>query len=211
MQPLHRVAVFALSLVATIPVAACSSSAAVAANSDACGLVTQHDIAKAFGFREAVEHKTVLRDAGNAAGVINERCQVFAYTGAKPTSSAERRANVRSGTGAEINIETWVSDSGPSAEVWLANFPKKLSSLRSHAKARFINGPLSGFAYNPPRFGAEASIGFQGSIGVARQLRDLWWVRSSASLIKVDAVGQKGKSLAGPVKALMATIVPGVL
>lgn len=191
--------------------ASIGATPAIAANADACGVVTQHTLAKAFGLNSAIEHKTVLRKPGNPAGVINERCEAFAYRGPKPTSAAKRRSALLAGAGAELKIETWVADSGPSAEVWLANFPKKLAALKRQAKARFIEDGLHGSTYQPPKFGAENSIGYQRLAGKIRKIRALWWDRGAGTLILVDASQAKSKPLRASLRTLMAGIVPGVL
>lgn len=188
-----------------------SATSAIAANADACGVVTQRTLAKAFGLTTAIEHKTVLRKPGNPGGVINERCQAFAYKGPKPTTSTKRRSILLAGSGVELKIETWIADSGPSAEVWLANFPSKLAALQKQAKAKFIEGDLQGSSYQPPKFGAEDSIGYQGSEGKVGKIRALWWDRSAGTLILVDAAQAKDKPLRASLRTLMAGIVPGVL
>lgn len=204
--------VFALGVaLASLLAGAAAPLPVLAANSDACGAVTQYTIAKAFGLASVLEHKALLRDAGNAAGVIQEHCEAFAYRGPKPTTSAKRKDALLAGTGAELKIETWVTDTGPAGAIWLANFPKKLEALRGQAKAQFVEGPLGGSAYNPPRFGAEASIGYQGIIGATGKIRALWWDRNSGTLILVNGVVAKSKPLRSAVRSLMSDIVPAVL
>jgi len=191
-------------------VAGPGAAPALATNSDACGVVTQHTMAKAFELTNTIEHKTVLRGPGNPAGVIQERCDAFAYKGPKPTTSAKRRAALRAGTGAEIKIETWVADSGPSAQVWLSNFPEKLAALKSQSRAQFVEGPLNGLTYKPPRFAAEAAIGYQGRSGALGKIRGIWWDRSAGTLLVVNATEAKSKPLRASLRSLMAGIVPGV-
>lgn len=195
---------------ANLLLAGVAAAPALAANADACGVVTQHTMAKAFELTTTIEHKTVLRVPGNPAGVIQERCEAFAYKGPKPTTSAKRQAALRAGTGAEIKIETWVADSGPSAQVWLSNFPNKLAALKSQSKAQFVEGPLQGSTYKPPRFAAEAAIGYQGRSGALRKIRGIWWDRSAGTLLVVNATEAKGKPLRASLRSLMAGIVPGV-
>jgi hypothetical protein len=204
---------FALALgaaLASLLVTSIGATPALAANADACGVVTQHTLAKAFELTNAIEHKTVVKGPGNSAGVIQERCKAFAYKGPKPTTAAKRRAALRDGTGAEINLEAWVADSGPNAEVWLANFSKKLANLKSQAKAQFIDGPLNGSAFKPPRFAAEAAIGYQGRAGALGKIRGIWWDRGAGTLLVANATEAKGKPLRGSLRSLMAGIVPGV-
>ena len=183
---------------------------ALAANADACGVVTPHTMAKAFELTNTIEHKTVLRRPDNPAGVIQERCEAFAYKGPKPTTWAKRRAALRVGTGAEIKIETWVADSGASAQVWLSNFPKKLAALKSRSKAQFVEGRLHGSPYKPPRFAAEASIGYQGRSGALRKVRGIWWNRSAGTLLVVTATAAKSNPLRASLRSLMGGVVPGV-
>lgn len=212
MRPARRPIAIAIAAALTALLAvSIGATPAIAANADACGVVTQHTLAKAFGLSTAIEHKTVLRKPGNPAGVINERCAAFAYKGPKPTTSAKRRSALLAGVGAELKIETWVADSGPSAEVWLANVPNKLAALKKQARAKFIEGDLHGSTYQSPKFGAEDSIGYQGLAGKISKIRALWWERSSGTLILVDAAQAKSKPLRASLRTLMAGIVPGVL
>ena len=212
MGPHRRRITFALGpVLAFLLVASVGGGQALAANADACGVVTQHTMAKAFGLSTTIQHKTVVRRPGNPAGVIQERCESFAYKGPKPATSAARRAALLAGSGAEINIETWVADSGPAAEVWLSNFPKKLQALKSQSRAQFLGAPLHGSTFKVPTFGAEASIGYQGATAKTKKVRELWWVRSDGTLIMVTAVEAKSKPLRGSLRTLMSGIVPGVL
>jgi hypothetical protein len=205
----HIVSALGVALASIFTLGA-GATPALAANADACGVVTQHTMAKAFGLTTTIQHKTVLSGPGNPAGVIHERCSAFAYKGSKPTNAAKRRAALLAGTGAEIKIETWVADSTPSAQVWLANFPQKLETLKTQAKAQFVNGPLNGSTYKPPRFSAEAAIGYQGRSGAIRKVRGLWWQRSTGTLLLVNAAQEKSKPLRASLQSLMSGIVPGV-
>ncbi len=199
-----------LGAVASLLVTCVGATPALAANADACGVVTQHTLAKAFELTNTIEHKTVVRAPGNSAGVIQERCEAFAYKGPKPTTAAKRQAALLAGVGAEVRLEAWIADSGPNAEVWLSNFSKKLATLKSQAKAQFVDGPLNGSAYKPPRFAAEASIGFQGRTGRLRKVRGIWWDRNAGTLLLVNATEVKSKPLRASLRSLMAGVVPGV-
>ena len=187
-----------------------AAAPAAASDADACGLVTQHEMAKAFDLTNAIPHRVVLRAPGNPAGVVHVRCRAFAWSGPKPTNAARRRAGLLAGTVANFRIETWVADSGPSAQTWLANFPKKLEGLKSRAKAQFIEGTLRGTTFAPPRFGAEAASGYLAITGGTRKIRAFWWNRSSGTLVSFNVVEARGKPLAASVRQLAAKIVPGV-
>jgi hypothetical protein len=187
-----------------------AAAPAAASDADACGLITQHAMAKAFGLTDAIPHHSVLRAPGNPAGVVHVRCKAFAWSGAKPTNAARRRAGMLAGNVAEMRIETWVTDPGPSAQNWQANFPKKLEGLLSRAKAQFIEGALHGTSFRPPHFGAEDAIGYQAMTGGTRKLRAFWWNRSNGMLISFNAEEARDKSLAASVRQLAAKIVPGV-
>jgi hypothetical protein len=200
----------ASAMLATLGMAAFAAAPAAATNADACGTITQHTMAKAFGLTDAVQHKSVLRAPGTPAGVIHIRCRAVAWSGAKPTNSARRRAGLLAGTVAEARIETWVADSGPAAETWLANFPKKLEGLKSRAKAQFIEGALHGSSFVPPRFGAESALGYQATSGGTRKLRAFWWNQSSGTLISFNIVEARDKPIVASLRALASRIVPGV-
>lgn len=203
----HFLAIATLAGLGSLGLAA---APAAASDADACGLVTQHTMAQAFDLANAVQHKAVLRAPGNPAGVVHVRCRAFAWRGPKPTNAARRRAGLLAGTVANMRIETWVADSGPSAQTWLANFPKKLDGLKSRAKAQFIEGALHGTTFAPPRFGAEAAIGYQAITGGTRKIRAFWWNRSSGTLISFNVEGARDKPLLASVRQLASKIVPGV-
>jgi hypothetical protein len=183
---------------------------AAAANPDACGLATQHEMAHAFGLTNSVQHKSVLREPGNPAGVVHIRCRAFAWKGQKPTNSARRRSGLLAGTVATYRIETWVADSGPTAETWLANFPKKLEGLRNRAKAQFLEGGLDGRSFTPPRFGLESAIGYQAPSGGLRKMRAFWWDRGSGTLISFNIVEDRDKPVGVSLRNLASQIVPEV-
>lgn len=187
-----------------------AAAPASASNADACGLVTQHTMARAFDLTNSVQHKSVLRAPGNPAGVIHVRCRAFAWSGQKPTNAARRHAGLLAGTVANYRIETWVADTGPAAQTWLANFSKKLDGLRSRAKAQFTEGALSGTSFRPPRFGAEAALGYQATSGGTRKLRAFWWNRSTGTLISFNIVEGRDKPAVASLRELASKIVPGV-
>ena len=187
-----------------------TAAPATAANPDACGLVTQHTMARAFGLTNSVQHRSVLRAPGNPAGVVHIRCRAFAWKGEKPTNAARRRDGLLAGTVATYRIETWVADSGPTAETWLANFPKKLEGLRSRAKAQFLEGALQGRPFTPPRFGLKSAVGYQAPSGGLRKQRAFWWDRSSGTLISFNVVEARDKPVGASLRNLASAIVPKV-
>lgn len=203
----HFVSIAALSALVGLVFAA---APATAANPDACGLVTQHTMARAFGLTNSVQHKSVLRAPGNPAGVVHIRCRAFAWKGEKPTNAERRRDGLLAGTVATYRIETWVADSGPAAETWLANFPKKLEGLRSRAKAQFLEGALQGRPFTPPRFGLKSAVGYQAPSGGLRKQRAFWWDRSSGTLISFNVVEARDKPVGASLRNLASAIVPKV-
>jgi hypothetical protein len=203
----HFLSITALAALGSMILAA---TPAAAANPDACGLATQHTMARAFGLTNSVQHKSVLRAPGNSAGVIHIRCKAFAWSGQKPTNAARQRAGLLAGTVATYRIETWVADSGPAAGTWLANFPKKLEGLRSRAKAQFIEGTLQGKSFAPPRFGIESALGYQAPSGGVRKLRAFWWDQSSGTLISFNVVEARDKPAGASLRNLASKIIPNV-
>ncbi|HEY5052149.1 MAG TPA: hypothetical protein VII45_01935 [Solirubrobacterales bacterium] len=199
-----------ITMLATLGTMGLSAVPAAASDADACGLVTQHETAKAFDLTNSIPHHVLLRAPGNPAGVVHVRCRAFAWSGPKPTNAARRRAGLLAGTVANLRIETWVADSGPSAQTWLANFPKKLEGLKSRSKAQFIEGALRGTSLRLPHFGAEAAIGYQATSGGTRKLRAFWWDSSSGTLVSFNAVETRDKPLVAGLRELASKIVPGV-
>ena len=203
----HFISIAALSALAAMVFAAVP---ATAANPDACGLATQHTMARAFGLTNSVQHKSVLRAPGNPAGVVHVRCRAFAWKGKKPTNSARQRTGLLDGTVATYRIETWVADSGPAASTWLANFPKKLEGLRSRAKAQFLEGALRGKVFTPPPFELQSALGYQAPSGGLRKLRAFWWDRTSGTLISFNVVEDRDKPVGASLRKLASEIVPKV-
>ncbi len=203
----HFVSIAALSAFGAMVL---SVAPATAANPDACGLVTQHAMARAFGLTNSVQHKSVLRAPGNPAGVVHIRCQAFAWKGRKPTNAARQHDGLLAGTVATYRIETWVADSGPAAGTWLANFPKKLEGLKSRAKAQFLEGQLRGKAFKPPLFGLKSAVGYQAPSGGLRKQRAFWWDRSSGTLISFNVVEARDKPVGASLRNLAGAIVPKV-
>ncbi|HEX7244082.1 MAG TPA: hypothetical protein VF245_00780 [Solirubrobacterales bacterium] len=190
--------------------AALATTPATAAYPDACGLVTQHEMAKAFGLTDSVPHQSTLREPGNPAGVVHTRCRAFAWRGQKPTNAARRNAGMLAGTVATFRIEVWAADSGPAAETWLANFPNKLDGLTSRAKAQFLEGALNGRSLTLPRLGYESTLGYQAPSGGLRKLRAFWWNRSTGTLISFNVVESRDRPVGMSLKNLASEIVPKV-
>jgi hypothetical protein len=199
-----------LAVIAAPTASAISAAPAMAANPDACGLASQHTMARAFDLTNSVQHKTVVKAPGNSAGVVQTRCQAFAWKGEKPTNAARRHAGVIAGTVATYDIEAWVADSGPASKVWLANFPKKLASLKDRARAQFIDGSLQGKKFTPPTFGFESAVGYQAPAGGIRKLRAFWWNRNSGTLIAVNVTENRDRPVGLSLRRLAAAIVPKV-
>ena len=199
-----------LAAIAALAASAISAPAATAANPDACGLATQHTMARAFDLTNSVQHKTVIREPGNSAGVVQTRCRAFAWKGEKPTNTTRRRAGLIAGTVATYNIEVWVADSGPSSDVWLANFPRKLANLKDQARAQFIEGSLKGKTFAPPTFGFQSAIGYQAPTGGIRKLRAFWWNRNTGTLIAFNVAEDRDRPVGLSLRRLAAAIVPKV-
>lgn len=199
-----------LAAIAALAASAMSAAPAMAANPDACGLASQHTMARAFDLTSSVQHKSVVKAPGNSAGVVQTRCRAFAWKGEKPTNTERRQAGLIAGTVATYDIEVWVADSGPSSQVWLANFPKKLASLKDKARAQFIEGSLQGKAFAPRTLGFESAIGYQAPSGGTRKLRAFWWNRNTGTLIAINMAEDRDKPIGASLRRLAAAIVPKV-
>jgi len=206
-QVKHALALTALCAFGSLGFAAVS---AAATNADACGAITQHDMAKAFGLTDAIPHHTVLREPGNPAGVIHVRCHAFSWSGKKPNDDAQRKARVPAGTVATLRIDTWVPDQGPFEAIWRNNFQAKLEDLRSRARSLYLEGSRHGKSFQPPRFTAEGAIGYQAVVGGVRTARVFWWNRGSGSLIAMNILESPQRPLRRTVRSLAERIVPAV-
>lgn len=208
--PIAAVKLMAVALFATLASAAASAAPAIASNADACGVVTENALAQAFGLDRVSEQKALLRAPGNRAGVVHDRCRVLAWKGRRPTTAREERAGLRAGTVAKARIETWVADPGPAEQKWMENLPEKLEGLRMRAKAEFIEGAKPGSSFQLPPFGADAAIGYQLATGGLRKLRAFWWNERSGSIVSMNLVERRNRTIAETVRRLGAKIIPGV-
>lgn len=173
---------------------------------DPCGLLTQAGIAAAFGLTDTVKHTTVAAPPGNPEGAVRIRCQVFTWRGRKPTNDKQKAERLHDGTMARLNIQSWILDEGPQAEVWRAQFDDTLKQLRGAASSRFLT-QLHGERQFPPVFGAESSVAFSASSGGIRKVRALWWNRNAKSLIVIDAVEAQGKPAVSSLEKIAAAVV----
>lgn len=200
----------AAAVVAGLTITGPAAGSALASDATACGLMTQHEMAKAFGLKETVIHNFVLREPGNPAGLLHIRCKAFSWAGSMPGNSTQRRAALLEGNFAPMRIETWVPDPGPYEKTWLANFPRKLEGLKQRARQQFLEGRLDGSTFVPPHFGAEGAIGYKAKMAKTTKIRALWWTASTGDLISFTVEEANGKPILAALRTLAATMVPGV-
>lgn len=207
---LHRMSCMLGTVTATALAYACiSAPPAPAAVSDTCGLITEFELAKAFGLRDVVKHGTVVAAPGNPAGVVRHRCETFAWRGPKPTNEKRKRESLLEGTLARLNMQTWVPDEGPQAEAWRTRFDETLKRLRGAASDLFLE-KLDGKRFLLPRFEAESRIGFSATVGRTQKVRVLWWSRGMKSLLVFDAVEAKGQPTIASVRQVASIVVSEV-
>ncbi len=177
---------------------------------DSCGAISEHNLAKAFGQKDALKHGSVLRAPGNSAGVLHLRCLALAFSGAKPSGAAREQQAIIDGRASKLRMETWVADEGPAAETWRANFPKKIEGLTSRARKQFLNVVSSGRQIRLPRFGVEHSLAFIATTGSLVKLRAFWWSPSAASIVSMSAVEAKGSPLSASIRRVAGVVVPAI-
>src|SRR5664279_6491866 len=168
-----------------------ASSAAAAPVADSCGVLTQAATAKAFAQQDSTKHSSALRNPGNSAGVLQDRCVALAWKGKKPVGVKQERQGLLAGTASALRIETWVPDEGPAAETWRENFESKIKGLTSSAKRAFIQGGRGGTVIPLPTFGAEHSLGLSITTGGLVGVRAFWWDAGGARIVSVYAVEEK--------------------
>lgn len=212
MHPSRVATRFAVGCVASWAILAIGvPAAAQAENVDACGLITQHETARAFGLNNANNRWRVVQAPGNSAGVVRVRCLASIWAGSAarpPRSAAGRRQGLRDGTLATLRIETRAADSEPNASTWLANFPSKLKGLTSRARERFVGGPLDGRAFAPPKYGGDHSLGFDGRTRRLRKVSIFWW-SDTGGIISINAVQARGRATVASVRRIGKTVVAG--
>jgi len=204
-----RMSRFTLAAVtAAVVLASAAPAAAPDANvfTDTCGLITQAEIARAFGLKDTVKHSTLVAEPGNPSGVVRNRCDAFTWRGPKPTNDKRKRESLLAGTLARLSMQTWVPDETPQAQAWRARFDETLKRLRGAASDLFLK-QLDGTRFLPPRFGAESAVGFSAVQGRTRKVRALWWSRNAKSLVVIDAVEAKGQPTVAAVKQVASLVV----
>ncbi len=180
-----------------------SSSAAVP---DACGLTTEHQIAKSFGLTDAMEHKKVTALPGNTSGVLRNHCRVFVWRDAKPSNAKRKRKALLEGRLAWLGLDTWVTDQSPYAPTWRAHFDAERGAIRAASVQLFLKR-LGGRAFAPPRYGADEAIAYEASTERATRLRALWWKRSDKSMIEMNLEEARGKPALAALKRIAAVVV----
>jgi hypothetical protein len=176
-----------------------------AAVPDACGLVTEHQIARAFGLADAIEHTQVLVPPGNPSGVLRIGCRVFVWSGTKPTSDKLKRKALLEGRLAWLNVDTWVTEQSPYAPVWREHFDAELGALRTASVDLFLRR-LHGRTFVPPRYGADEAIAYESSTRKTVRLRALWWKRSDKSLLEMEVEEARGKPALAALKRIAAVV-----
>ncbi len=212
MSPLTRqtrtVGVLAPAVIATLAFLGATATPANATPPDACGLITEHQLAKSFGLADAVKHTTLDTQPGNAAGVLRQTCRAFAWRGPKPSNAKQKRAALLDGTLAQLTIHTWVPDEGPNAQFWRMRFDSTVKKQREAASTLFLKN-LDGSRLRPPRFAADYSIAFHATTGSLRKARGLWWNRADKTLISMDVIEARGKPVVAALEKIASSIVPG--
>lgn len=196
------------AVTAAVVLACAAPAAAPAANvfTDTCGLITQAEIARAFGLKDTVKHSTLVAEPGNSSGVVRNRCDAFTWRGPKPTNDKRKREGLLAGTLARLRMQTWVPDETPQAQAWRMSFDAKLKQVRGDASGLFLK-ELHGSRFSLPRFGAESTVGFSAVQGRIRKARALWWSRSAKTLIVIDAVEARGEPTVAALKQVASIVV----
>ncbi len=199
--------VIAITAISAFAAAAFVAAPATAAPADACGLLSQAAIAKAFGLAHATKSSALIAPPGNTAGVVQDRCRALVWSGSKPANATQRKAKLADGTLASLEIRTWITDSGPYAATWQGHFKKKLSTLKSRSRALFIK-VLHGTSFAPPDFGVEHAIGYQGVRNRAREVQGFWWNTSADDIVSIKVVEAKSKPAVAALDRIAAKVVP---
>jgi hypothetical protein len=197
-----------LAVIAGLALLSFTAARSDAATPDACGLITEHEIAKAFGLIHTVKHTTLLTQPGNPAGVLRQTCRAFSWRDHKPTNAKRKRNALLHGTFAELTVHTWVPDESPNAGRWRMRFPLVLKAQRGAASALFLK-TLHGSRLMPPRFDADHSIAFQAPNGGLRKARGIWWNQNDKTVISIQVIQARDKPTVGPLKRIASHIVPG--
>jgi hypothetical protein len=207
-RPPRRRRLLAPTLIASLALLGAAPPSAGATVPDACGLITEHDLAKALGLAHAIKHTTLDTQPGNSAGVLRQTCRVFAWRGHKPTNAKQKRAALLDGTLAQLTIRTWVPDEGPNAPLWRARFDSTLKKQRETASALFLK-KLHGTRFLPPRFGADYSVAFDATTGGLARAQGLWWNRNDKTLLSMEVLEARGEPAGGGLRKVASRIVPG--
>ena len=196
----------AVGVAVLVAVAGIMPTAASGAVADACGLVVTTQLSHPFGLTDAREHKSLLEPPGNSAGVLRDRCRVFAWSGTKPANDKRKREALLAGRLAWLDVDTWVTEQSPFAPVWRAHFDAERKAIRAASVKLFLTH-LGGKAFAPPRYGADEAIAYESSTAKVTKLRALWWKRADKSMIEMNVEEARGKPALAALKRIAAVIV----
>ena len=115
----------ATALVALTAIAAGTGAAAsrAAHEATACSLVSTGQARSVTGLSQSM----VLKDVNGTTKLSHAaetECIVGAWSGTTPTSPDQIAQIAKAGNGAEIGIETWTKNTGPSGRAWPADYRK---------------------------------------------------------------------------------------
>lgn len=184
------------------------SAAVAGANppTDPCGVVTESDVANAFGLAHARKESTPVRRPGNSAGVVRIRCRLTAWDGRMPSGSQQEKSKLANREIAILRIESWVTDPGGRVETWRANFPAKIKGLTERARSQFLDGPLDGSEVSLPKEGVPHRLAFAAVTGNLDKARAFWWDRHG-TILSVNAVQGGGHSAIPSLRRLAADLI----
>ncbi len=196
------------TLIAVAALAAISAvSVRANAFADACGVISEFELAKILGQPDVVVHSSPLREPGNSAGVLRVRCREIAFAGSHPPGASQERRVIAAGDASALRIDTWVPDEGPNAAAWLANFDGTVQTLTSRARERFIE-VQGGHKVALAKAGAEHSLGVLTVRGGTVTLHALWWSKATSSIVSMSGVEATGSPIVASIGKIANRVVP---
>jgi hypothetical protein len=182
----------------------------------ACSLLPAQQLRSILGLASSA-----VLDAGVVSSdpALSYQCDLGAWSGPKPTTTAETAQRARSGKAVAVSYETWAPGSGPNADQWPNRFAEMTSDFVKGVL--MLPGPYGNAGWTIKRiqlghFGHDGGNGLalRGGQGLLKGLAGAgacWWEGAALTAICLVDVEAAGKPILKHLNQLAAIAVPRFL
>jgi hypothetical protein len=193
-------------LAATVVALTIAAALAVPAAASACAKTTPATVASALHLTDAEE--VLVLYTPPPAWSDESFCLIDAWSGPRPSTSAQVQAGLAAGTYAVVQISGWSPATGLLTRAeYLQGFQKTLASVRREARTQLLTG-LHGSTFKPALHGGQQAAGWRAASGSFRTARGLWWSRPSLRILTITLREGRKKPVAAILDRLAASAVP---